>query len=109
MKSDNEFQQFCVEKWFGQKNKSDLQYFVVPTLGLVGEAGEVAEKMKKHFRGDGELDPYAVATEISDVLFYVAVLADRLGFRLDEIMEIQVRKINGRIERGTRRGEGDNR
>lgn len=105
----NEFQEFACEKWFGAKDETDREYFTVPTLGLCGEAGEVAEKMKKFFRGDGALDRYAVATEISDVIFYAAVLADRLGFRFDEIMELQVRKINGRIDRGTRRGEGDDR
>ena len=109
MKTANEFQAFACEKWFGSKDWQETEYLYVPLLGLVGEAGEVAEKFKKHYRGDGPLNHKDVATEISDVIFYAAILADRLGFTLEEIMELQVRKIEGRIECDTRRGEGDNR
>jgi len=109
MKTFNEFQAFACKKWFGSKDESAFQYFVVPTLGITGEAGEVAEKMKKFFRGDGQLDREGVAMEIADVIFYCAVLADRLGFSLSEIAKMEVDKIEGRIDRGTRRGNGDNR
>ena len=110
MMSANEFQKFACEKWFGSKVESKSEYWIVPTLGIAGEAGEVAEKMKKFFRGDQVIMPAkAIAIEISDVIFYCSVLADRLGFTLEEIMELQVRKVNDRIERGTRRGDGDNR
>ena len=105
----NDFQQFVCEKWFGSRDPELESYLVVPTLGIAGEAGEVAEKMKKFFRGDGPLDFGETAIEISDVIFYCAVLAERLDYTLEEILQIQVDKINGRIERGTRRGEGDDR
>jgi NTP pyrophosphatase (non-canonical NTP hydrolase) len=108
MKTFDEFQDFACEKWFGPKEETSTQYFLVPTLGITGEAGEVAEKMKKFFRGD-DMDLKTVGPELGDVLFYVAVLANRLGFTLSEVAQMEVDKINGRIERGTRRGDGDDR
>ena len=104
----NYFQQFCVEKWFGDAEGPN--FLVVPTLGLVGEAGEVAEKMKKFFRGDTDtIDREPIAMELGDVLFYAAVLADRLGYDLSEVARMEIDKIESRIERGTRRGSGDDR
>lgn len=104
----NEFQNFACTKWFGSRQVGTPEYLVVPTLGLVGEAGEVAEKMKKFFRGDN-VDLATVGPELGDVLFYLAVLSRRLGYDLSYIAQMEVDKINGRIERGTRRGDGDDR
>ena len=104
MKTFNEFQTWACDAWFGPKDNS----LVIPALGVAGEAGEVADKVKKVQRGDN-VDPKSIAVEISDVLFYCAILADRLGWTLAEVAQMQVDKINGRIERGTRRGEGDSR
>lgn len=89
------------------------QNFVYPCLGLVGEAGEVAEKAKKIIRdGDGILtDPKReeMAKELSDVCWYVAVLAYELDYSLDEIFQINLDKLASRAERGVISGSGDNR
>ena len=79
------------------------------TLGLIGEAGEVSEKVKKNVRGDGPLDNQAVAKELGDVLFYLVALAAHLGYTLEDIIGINVEKLEGRQKRGTLQGEGDNR
>lgn len=87
--------------------------FVYPALGLVGEAGEVADKLKKVIRdNDGVLtDPVrdAVAKELSDVCWYVAVLASELDYSLDEIFDMNLTKLASRQERGVLTGSGDNR
>ena len=87
--------------------------FIYPVLGLVGEAGEVAEKAKKIIRdGDGILtDPERekMAKELSDVCWYVAVLAHELDFTLEEIFQINLDKLRSRAERGVLSGSGDNR
>lgn len=87
--------------------------FVYPALGLVGEAGEVADKLKKVIRdNEGVLtDPIreAVAKELSDVCWYVAVLAWELDYTLEEIMQMNIDKLASRQERGVLSGSGDNR
>ena len=87
--------------------------FVYPALGLVGEAGEVADKLKKVIRdNDGVLtDPVrdAVAKELSDVCWYVAVLAWELDYTLEEIMQMNLDKLRSRADRGVLGGSGDNR
>jgi NTP pyrophosphatase (non-canonical NTP hydrolase) len=87
--------------------------FVYPALGLVGEAGEVADKLKKVIRDNGGVltDPVrdAVAKEIGDVLWYVAVLAYELDYDLDTIAENNLAKLASRQERGVLSGSGDAR
>lgn len=89
------------------------QNIVYPSLGLVGEAGEVAEKVKKVIRdNDGTLtDPVreSIALELSDVCWYVAVLAQELDYSLEEIMQMNLDKLASRAERGVLSGSGDNR
>jgi len=87
--------------------------FVYPTLGLVGEAGEVADKLKKVIRdNNGTLTDAvrdSVAAELGDTMWYVAVLASELGYNLDEIMAKNLSKLNSRKERGVLAGSGDDR
>lgn len=89
------------------------QNIVYPSLGLVGEAGEVAEKVKKVIRdNEGVLtDPTreTIALELSDVCWYVAVLAQELDYSLEEIMQMNLDKLASRAERGVLSGSGDNR
>lgn len=82
-------------------------------LGLNGEAGEVAEKIKKALRdNDGVIDErktYELAKELGDVLWYVAETATQLGLSLGQIAEINVEKLFSRKVRGELQGSGDNR
>ena len=87
---------------------SNLTY---PALGLCGEAGEAAEKVKKAIRDDaGELTPErrdALAAELGDVLWYVAQLATEAGLELDEIARSNLEKLLSRRERAVLHGSGD--
>ena len=84
---------------------------VYPALGLCGEAGEVADKIKKTIRGDSSLDEVTgdIAMELGDVLWYVAVLADDLGITLDQIANWNVDKLQRRMRSNKIKGDGDNR
>lgn len=80
-----------------------------PTLGLVGEAGELANKVKKVLRGDAPMDKGALGAELGDVLWYVASLADDLGLDLNSVATANVFKLKSRAERGVLKGSGDDR
>lgn len=83
------------------------------TLGLVGEAGEIANKVKKILRdNDGHVSmnkKSELADELGDVLYYVSELASNIGFNLEAIAKRNVDKLAGRAARGTLQGSGDNR
>jgi NTP pyrophosphatase (non-canonical NTP hydrolase) len=87
--------------------------FVYPTLGLAGEAGEVAEKIKKVIRDDGgEMTAERkkeLEKELGDVLWYLSQIATELGLSLDEVAEKNIEKLYSRLERGQIKGSGDNR
>ena len=79
-----------------------------PALGLAGEAGEVANKVKKMLR-DGDFDRQAIAAEVGDVLWYVAALCRDLNIDLQDIAMGNLKKLYGRKARGTLTGSGDTR
>lgn len=86
---------------------------IYTVLGLNGEAGEVAEKVKKIIRDkDGEITPvdaHAITRELGDVLWYVANLANELGYSLEQVAEDNLYKLTERLRSGTIGGSGDDR
>lgn len=87
--------------------------FIYPTLGLLGEAGEVAEKVKKLLRdNDGMITEqflFDIEKELGDVLWYVAMLSDELGMCLGGVAEANLKKLRSRSDRNQLRGSGDSR
>ena len=79
------------------------------TLGLIGEAGEVAEKIKKMLRDSTKVSPDELVKELGDVVFYVTALANYFNSDLTEVLQANMDKLNSRERRGVIRGSGDNR
>ena len=89
------------------------QAIIYPTLGLTGEAGEVANKVKKIIRDGSDKTSedmvQALSSEIGDCLWYIAILADDVGVKLSDIANANLEKLANRKEKGTIHGSGDTR
>lgn len=94
-------------------NNDDFKDTLHWVLGINGEAGEIAEKVKKIIRDkNGKIsqqDREDMAKEVGDVLWYLAVFAHDLGFQLDDIAGKNLDKLQSRKARGVLGGAGDNR
>ena len=95
-----------VEKKILTKGQERL---VENTLGLVGEAGEVAEKIKKLIRDNNKYANEEIMKELGDVVFYATALANIYGRGLQEVLELNIQKLDDRQKRNKLRGNGDNR
>lgn len=88
----------------------DLSHWV---FGITGEAGEIAEKIKKIIRDKDAIvsdeDKEELIKEMGDVLWYLAVFTKHLGFNFDEVGKRNIAKLRSRQARGKIQGSGDNR
>jgi len=86
---------------------------IYPTLGLNGEAGEVAEKVKKMMRDDAGVltkdRKKLLIKELGDVLWYLANIASDINVTLEDIAKSNLQKLNLRKEKNMLHGDGDNR
>ncbi len=109
----NDYQKEAISFAIYPKSKEwDLPLY--PALGLAGEAGEVAEKIKKLMRDTDakiltEDQKREIAKELGDVLWYVANLAADIDYDLEEIAGMNIEKLQSRKERNALKGSGDNR
>lgn len=90
----------------------DIKFSILyPTLGLAGEAGEVAEKVKKIIRDKKQIkdERVEICKELGDVLWYLAAVARDIGVTLEDVAMMNIEKLESRKERGTLQGDGDNR
>ncbi len=97
----------------GQKVPVTDMAFVAKILGLVGESGEVAEKIKKIIRNnDGQMseeERLEVIKELGDVLWYISTLSSYLGADLEAVAQTNIDKLADRRERDVIASTGDNR
>ncbi len=106
----NEYQNEASKTALYPRRGSNLTYTV---LGLCGESGEIAEKVKKLDRDRGGVMDDAwkeeMKKELGDVLWYVAQAAFELEFDLEAVAQLNVEKLRSRLARQTLHGDGDNR
>ena len=102
------------QKNASKTNAYERSYYTlgILTLGLTGEAGETADKIKKYYRDlNGESlsinNAYDIAQELGDVLWYLSQIALEIGFSLSDIALINQSKLEDREKRNKIRGNGE--
>jgi len=110
MNTLQEYEEFMQTSKFYPQDKLPITY---PALGLNGEAGEVAEKVKKCWRdNNGVFDDnvkQAIMKELADTLWYIWACADDMGYTLEDVLKIGIEKVKNRKETNTVHGSGDDR
>ena len=106
-------------KTYQKKARETAQYpnlgsnNIYPTLGLVGEAGEVAEKVKKVIRDKNgifdEQSKKAIKKELGDVLWYLSNLCNEFDFSFEDVALQNLEKLKLRASKGKISGSGDDR
>lgn len=113
MKFDDYQQQAGTTAIYPESGTGSFNAVSYALLGLGNEAGEVQGKLKKVWRdyhGHLTLEKKAeIASELSDVLWYLAAAATEIGYSLSDIAEYNLAKLFDRKERGVIGGSGDNR
>lgn len=95
----NEYQKEALRTASGM-NYDGYGMIINGALGLCGEAGEVADMIKKvQFQGH-ELDKEHMAKELGDVAWYLAITAEALGYDLDTVLQMNVDKLRARYPQG---------
>lgn len=104
----NEYQKLAAQFAFFEHD--DLSYCA---LGITGEGGEVADHIKKMIRDDANVltddRKDHLLKELGDVMWYVARMAGKLGYTMDDVAQANLDKLIDRTNRGTQHGSGGNR
>lgn len=109
--------QFSSADWYQDKasktaiypNQGQNPFY--PALGLAGEAGEVANKIKKMMRDDLKKEELRdiISKEIGDCMWYIAALCTEFDLQLSDVLAENLNKLYDRKDRGVLQGSGDNR
>lgn len=92
---------------YPEANTASPIELVYLALGL-GESGEVQGKVKKLIR-DQAFDAKDIAKELGDITWYIARLAKAVGYTFEDIITMNVNKLEDRKDRGKLKGSGDER
>jgi NTP pyrophosphatase (non-canonical NTP hydrolase) len=107
----NEYQQLAMRT--SNKALTVKEHIVNGALGLVGESGEVADLIKKHWMQGHDLDAAHIAKELGDICWYIAETATAIGYDMETIMQMNIDKLRKRYpegfdsERSQHRANGD--
>lgn len=83
-----------------KRDDPEKERLIEALMGLNGEAGEAIDILKKFLFQGHSLNREHMAKELGDVLWYLAVSADAIGYSLDEIAGMNVEKLMARYPDG---------
>lgn len=96
--TSNEYQAAALRT--ANKNLSQMEQLQNGVMGLTGEAGECSDLLKKHLFQGHKLDKAHFAKELGDVAWYLAVSANALGYKLEEVFQMNIDKLKARYPEG---------
>lgn len=109
----NKTHQFFVSDGEKYKVKNDNKKLLVArlALGICGESGEIAEKVKKYLRGDYPLKDLKkkISKEAGDKLWYLSEFLSIFNIKLSDVAQQNLDKLADRRKRGVIIGDGDDR
>jgi len=109
----NEYQKKASQTAIFNSLGSDVMKIAYLALGITGESGEVAEKIKKILRDNNgnvtEEKKEEIIKEMGDVLWYLSQLSQELGIDFDYVAQVNIEKLQSRMQRNQIKGDGDNR
>lgn len=109
----NEYQKLAMRTASGVCAATPDNLMLNGVMGLNGEAGECIDLVKKHLFQGKPLDKEHLAKELGDVAWYLAVTAQSIGYGLDDIFKMNIKKLEARypngfeVEKSEHRAEGD--
>jgi NTP pyrophosphatase (non-canonical NTP hydrolase) len=99
--------------YYEERFELDIGGIINACVGLSGEVGELNDIVKKWIFHQKELNEVHLKKELGDVMWYVAMLCESMGWNLDDVLQMNVDKLKARypdgfdIERANNRQEGD--
>ena len=87
------------DRYFG-KSKTDIGGIMNACLGLSGEVGELTDMVKKWVFHEKELDEIHLKKELGDVMWYVAMMCQSMGWELDDVLQMNIDKLIARYPEG---------
>ncbi len=109
----NEYQKQAMKFASSVSTETKEQLLIQGVMGMNGEAGEAIDLVKKHLFHGHDLDKEHLAKELGDVMWYIATSAEAIGYKLDDIMQMNIDKLTARYgdhfdsEKSKHRKEGD--
>lgn len=96
--TEEQYQAEILRTYAGPNNLPNK--LTLAALGVAGEAGEVADLVKKHLFQGHPLDRELLLSELGDILWYYMLLCQAMGYTLAEIMTCNVAKLRQRYPDG---------
>ena len=93
-----EYQQLAMRTLNPQLDKRDM--LLNSVMGLCGESGEAIDLVKKHMMHGHEFDREKFAGELGDIAWYLAEAAQAIGMPLEEVLRMNIDKLNARYPEG---------
>lgn len=105
--SFDEYQEWCKTKW--KTGNSHRDQLIECAFGLVGEAGEFVDGVKKHLFHGHSINGVSGKKELGDVAYYLATMCTLTGVSLSDVIQMNVDKLNERYPNGFEKERSINR